>query len=172
MLKAAKLYEKELQEIYYNVIDNPKYKYISCNYVSSLEIAPDEWSTVQKISYKDRVIGFFQADICRSIRKISEVKVFSIAKTLEEYKVLEKDLLKFVLYLLDNFTKIEWSVIIGNPVQKKYRQFAEKVGGRVVGYYMNSCLVQGEYMNDERYELLSTPETKQKVKSLLKRLEN
>lgn len=173
MLKFAKLYEKELTQLYYNNITDVKYQWINCNYNGALEINNDDWNTIQRVSLDNEtsnIIGFLEGRVVRSCNKISELLIFSNANTLREYKIFEADLLDYMIYLLTNFRKLEFSVVVGNPVRKKYHQFLKVVGGRVIGTYTKSCRINGQLYDDERYELISTPEVISKVKELRSRI--
>ena len=171
MLKAAIPHKEEVSLIHSCTWDIPKYKYYHIGYCSTPEIDIDEWNKVQRVCIADDVvIGYFSASVNRTCRIITGISVISIAKTYRQYKIFEKDLLKFFLILLEKYPTIQWCVCVNNPVRKKYEKFCEVVGGNIVGTYHKSSLVQNNLEDEEVFELLSTPETISKVKSLMERI--
>lgn len=51
--------------------------------------------------------------------------------------------------------KIEFFVIVGNPVEKMYDRFVKKHGGRITGIRKKSVKIwTGEYCDEKLYEIL------------------
>ena len=169
MLEFAKLHEEELRNIAYKVLLDPKYDYYNLGYFSIPEIPDNDWNYIKRVSYKYRVLGYFSAGVDRNNGIISSLAVWSCASDYKEYKEFEKDLLDFWLHISNFFSSIHFSVVIGNPVQKKYRQFIKAVGGNIVGVTHKTALIKGELRDEELYEVIVTPETKDRIKKLRER---
>ena len=104
MLKFAKLYEQELSKTYLTIICEPKYGYISEDYISAHKIDEDDWNYVQRVSlYENKIIGYIQGSTSRASNRIVQLCIWSIASNLKEYREFELDCLNFLLYLLNNF---------------------------------------------------------------------
>lgn len=170
MLKLAKLHEQELQRLAGTILIDDKYKYFNCAYLNLPEPKFDEWNECMFVSYTDKVIGYMNANVSRVNNIITNIAIFSDAKTYNEYKVFEKDLFEFFLYLLKRFSTIQFSVIVNNPVRKKYRKFIEVIGGNVVGTFHKSVRIQNELLDEEYYEVFSSKEKIEHIKNLSDRI--
>ena len=52
------------------------------------------------------------------------------------------------------FRKLNFSVVIGNPIEKSYDKMIDKYGGRIVGIYKQEIkLIDGEYYDEKLYEI-------------------
>lgn len=52
------------------------------------------------------------------------------------------------------FRRLEWSVIVGNPIEKSYDGLCARYGGRVVGTYKNRIkLLDGQFYDEKFYEI-------------------
>ena len=170
MLAHPKLFENELKQIAAVTIDE-KYKYYHGGYLSLPTIDDDEWNKIQRVClYKDKVIGYFNANVNRTHGIISNLAIFSVAASYKEFKCFEKDLLSFFLLLLKSYPTILWTVVYDNPVRKKYEQFCRAVGGHIVGVYKQSCRIGKTLMDEEALQIISTDETIEKVQELIDRI--
>ena len=169
-LKHAILYKSELDDLAAEILVKDKYKYFNLSYFSLPTVDRDEWNNITFVSYTDKVIGFFSASVSRANDIISNVSMWSAASTYYEYKVFEKDLLSFFLYLLKRFEVLSWEVITKNPVRKKYRKFTESVGGNIVGIQHGRYKIFKERVDAELYELFSSSEVIKKVTKLRDRI--
>ena len=151
-------------------MDDSRYKYCYIGYFSLPPIEHDEWNYIPRVSYSDRVLGYFKATISRANDIVSSITIFSVAKTYKEFKIFEKDLLSFFLKLLERFPTIMFAVVIGNPVRKKYRKFIEYVGGNIIGISHKSARVGLELLDEELYEIHAEPNTIEKITELKERI--
>ena len=173
MLKFAKLYEQELIKIHLNTITQSKYGYVNTDYLCGIKIDEDDWNYVQRISlYNDKIIGYMHGSTSRASNRIVQLNIWSVAGTLKEYREFELDCLNFLLYLLNNFRKIEWTVCVNNPVKKSYRKLIKELNGSVVGISQQVHLINGKYEDEELYEIMSTDEVKLKLQDLITRRQN
>ena len=55
------------------------------------------------------------------------------------------------------FRKINFYVVVGNPIEKSYDKMIKKYGGRIIGTKKEDAkLIDGEYYDTKLYEILST----------------
>lgn len=171
MLEYAKLYEEEVNKLHFSLVDDKKYQYYFVGYFDIPTLEKDEWNKICRVSTIDGiVIGYLQANINRSSVIVSDLLLWSIARSYKEYKVFEKDLMSFILILLRKYPVIQWMVIINNPVRKKYQRFVKAVGGNIVGIQHKCARIGNEYMDEELYEIISSPEIIKKVEQLRDRI--
>jgi RimJ/RimL family protein N-acetyltransferase len=53
-----------------------------------------------------------------------------------------------------NFRKLEFSVVVGNPIEKSYDRLIYKYGGRIVGTYKkHTRLMDNKYYDEKLYEI-------------------
>ena len=49
---------------------------------------------------------------------------------------------------------MEWTVVIGNPIEKMYDRFCRKAGGRIVGIRRDAVMLMNrEYADEKIYEI-------------------
>ena len=54
------------------------------------------------------------------------------------------------------FRKLNFTVVVGNPIEKSYDKMIKKYGGRIVGTYKSDVkLIDGEYYDKKSYEILA-----------------
>ena len=55
-----------------------------------------------------------------------------------------------------NFRKLNFSVVIGNPIEKSYDRMVKRFGGAICGYQReNVRLFDGKFYDEKLYEVLS-----------------
>jgi hypothetical protein len=117
------------------------------------------------IDKNDNVLGLFRAEINRVTDKISSLVIVSFCDKCNI--TFSKDLYQFLQDLFEkyNFRKIEFSVVIGNPIEKMYDKYIKKYGGRIVGIKKQSSKLQdGKYYDVKLYEIFRDKYLKSKDK--------
>lgn len=156
MLEHAKLYESQIQEKYIRTIDDPKYMYYHMNDNSeAIEFRDSNWNKLQyaSVNSEGNVIGYFSCYITRQARNIYDLSIIKF----EENNIFSIDLMRFFDLLLfeRNFNKINFDVVIGNPIEKMYDKFAQRYGGRVVGFKEKETVLRdGRYYDLKMYEIM------------------
>lgn len=157
MLKLAYTYRDKLNLAYQQIVFNDKYKYYNCtNYWSfDLKLNEDSWTDISMVSVDedDNIRGFLRADIDRSANKVSCLGVVNFYET---NVVFARDLYQFLKDLFEkfNFYKIEFCVVLGNPIEKMYDKYIQKYGGQIVGTFKQSVKLQdGEFADIKHYEI-------------------
>lgn len=158
MLEPAIKYRDQLEKLQYDIWFDDKYKYWNCDtYYQSMQIDDNTWNKHQFVSVCDgMVIGYISYNIsraenyayCLSIINFSDNKIAfgidlgqALRDIFERYK----------------FRKLNFSVVIGNPIEKSYDKMIEKYGGRIVGIYKEDVkLIDGEYYDKKLYEIFAS----------------
>lgn len=157
MLKLAYTYKDKLNIEFQKIVYKDKYKfYNSDNYWNyNLKPSEDSWNDIELVSVdeQDNVIGYFRAGISRTSDKISSLGIINFYNT---NMVFSKDLYQFLIDLFEkyNFRKIEFTVVIGNPIEKMYDKYTKKYGGSIIGVKRASTkLHDGKYYDVKYYEI-------------------
>ena len=150
MLKIAHTYKDKLQIVYNKIILTDKYKYFNfTNYWDyTIKLSENSWSDIENVSVdrNDNVIGFLRAGISREADKVSSLGIMNFY---DKNVTFSRDLFnKF------NFRKIEFTVVVGNPVEVMYDRIMKKYGGSIVGIKKKSTkLIDGNFYDVKMYEI-------------------
>lgn len=158
MLELAIKYRDQLENIQYDVWFEDKYKYWNCDtFYNSLQIDTDTWNRHQFVSVKnDVVIGYIEYSISRSSNSVSSLSIINFTDDKVAFAMDLKHVLTDIFEKY-KFRKINFSVIIGNPIEKSYDKMVKKYGGRIVGTYKDDVvLIDGEYYDRKTYEILAS----------------
>lgn len=157
MLKLAYKYQQELNKKYSEIIFQDRYKWWNNGacWDYSKEMDKDSYNKLQLVSVdKDNnVLGFLEAIVDRTNNRISSISLMNFGKISHEFS---KDVLRFIyfLFMKQNFRKINFHVIVGNPAELIYDKFVNKYGGRVVGTFKEDVkLEDGMFYDNKHYEL-------------------
>ena len=158
MLKLAYNYSSELREAYQQIIFNDKYKYYNNGiyWEYDFSVAASSWNGLDFVSVdKDnKILGYLGAGIDRHSEKIDCLKIMNFAQ--KGNVTFSKDLFQFMLdlFLKFNYRKVDFSVVVGNPIEKMYDKYCLKYGGKIVGVKKeNSRLQDGKYYDLKLYEI-------------------
>ena len=158
MLEPAIKYKEQLQKLYYNIWFDDKYKYYNCDtYYQTLEINNDTWNSHQFVSvYNGEVIGYISYDVIRAINGVNSLAIINFTDNKAVFGLDIGHALKDIFEKY-KFRKLNFSVVIGNPIEKSYDKMIKKYGGRIVGVYKDHVkLLDGEYYDYKTYEILSS----------------
>ena len=157
ILKLAYTYENQLQQLFKKIIFQEKYKYYNySNYWTyNLKLSENSWDSIEMVSVdeQDNVRGFLSASIARDSDKVSSLGMINFY---DINVVFAKDMYKFIkdLFLKFNFRKIEFTVVVGNPIEKMYDKYIQKYNGRIVGIKKQSTKLQdNKYYDVKMYEI-------------------
>lgn len=157
MIRDARAYKSELQELFHVITNNEEYyKYWTFGvYNQPIEISDSDWSEIAKVSIAgDKVVGLMRASTDRSSNFIDSLSI--IAFQTKPTPSFLKDVLEFIKYLLitRGFRKICFTVIVGNPAERIYDRFIAKYNGRIVGTYEDHVrLIDGKLYGNKLYEI-------------------
>lgn len=157
LLEPAIKYKDQLEKLQYNVWFDDKYKYWNADvYYSSMEIENNTWNKHQFVSVlNDEVIGYIAYNVSRSD---NTVHALSILNFTDNKATFGMDLGRAVRDIFEKFKfrKLNFTVVIGNPIEDTYDRLIEKYGGRIVGVHKEDVkLVDGLYYDRKLYEITS-----------------
>lgn len=157
ILKLAYTYRDQLQQLFNNIIFQEKYKYYNFNnyWNYNFELCENSWDRIEMVSVDEEnyVRGFLSASINRIADSVSSLGIINFY---DVNIVFAKDLYQFIkdLFLKFNFRKIEFTVVVGNPIEKMYDKYIQKYNGRIVGIKKQSTKLQdNKYYDVKMYEI-------------------
>jgi hypothetical protein len=157
LLKLAYPHQEALNKKYQEIFFNEKYKFHTYGsypkYVIDLEDMA--WTKLQLLSVDENnnIIGYLCAMLDRELNHVTELKIVNF------YDInitFSQDLKQFIcdLFLKYNFRKINWTVVVGNPIEKMYDKYTSRYGGRIVGVLKKEVLLNDRKLYDKKiYEL-------------------
>ena len=158
MLEPAIKYKNKLEQLQYNIWFNEKYKYWNCDtYYNSMQIDTDTWNRHQFVSvFNDEILGYIAYNISRSDNNVSSLSIINFS---DNKTVFGVDLCHALKDIFERykFRKLNFSVVIGNPIEKSYDKMINKYGGKIVGIYREDVkLIDGQYYDRKLYEILAS----------------
>lgn len=157
MLKIAYPYKDKINSAWQTLIQDGRDTYYNSDGYWSYEIALNynSWDSIEMVSVNnnDDVIRFFKAAIDRVSNKVVDITAISF---LDSGYIFHEDFYLFLnnLFTKQSFNKLEWTVVVGNPVEKMYDELINKYNGSIVGINHNSIkLEDGKYYDVKLYEL-------------------
>ena len=159
MLVLAQEYKEELRKKLMKTWENPQYWYYNnCSYFSILnQNEEDTWNNMRYVSVNScgEIIGYMGYGIARESRHVSYLEIINFTDDISfgaDVWHMVKDIFEKYRY-----RKINFSVIIGNPIESKYDRIISRYGGRIVGIYKeNVMLPDGQLYDEKLYEILRT----------------
>ena len=106
--------------------------------------------------WHDEVIGYIAYSVSRSD---NTVHALSILNFTDNKATFGMDLGRAVRDIFEKFKfrKLNFTVVIGNPIEDTYDRLIEKYGGRIVGVHKEDVkLVDGLYYDRKLYEITSS----------------
>ena len=143
MLKPAQLYESQLQQKVILTWNDKKYKWYHSWYNSTVTIQRNDNNEIQLVSVnkEDEVIGFIEFYIDRPTNSVTGVSIINFSDDIFTFGIDVKS--AFInIFEKCNFNKINFHVVIGNPVEKQYDKLIKSFGGRIVGIYEDDIRLQ------------------------------
>lgn len=157
MLKYALDYTEELKRVDRQAWLNPDMKwYYNSAWNKEIEVSTDDWNYIQMVSADDdgNVLGYFHVAVDEIPGNLQNLGVINYGNKCNY--TFASDFYRFLYYLFieRGFQRLEWSVTIGNPIEKMYDRFCKKVGGNIVGITHKSAVLMNRQLVDEKiYEV-------------------
>lgn len=136
-------------------------KYLFSNgYFSPVEIPQSNWSDDGFVFCDefDNIIGCIIFSISRPTNIINIYNLITFTNEFKYRRYIYNEIIKYIENILNNsyHTKITFSVVIGNPIEKAYDKIIRRYIGRVVGISEKECLLKdGKYYDLKRYEIIN-----------------
>ena len=156
MLKPAILYSTQIQELYRNVWFNDKYKYYNYNsywHTFQIEDNSRDWHEFVSVDAEGKVIGYIHYWVDRTTLNCARFGAINFT----DDPTFGKDLLQSIKDIFErfNFHKLQFGVVIGNPVEPTYDRLCKKYGGRILSIEKEETkLEDNKYYDVKRYEIL------------------
>ncbi len=153
MLKFAIEYQEKLIAADIKTWLNPYFKYFNDAWNEKITVEDNDWNRIQMVSVdkQDNVIGYFKVDVNRAQNNLCGLVVANFASKCNP--TFSKDFYHFLSYLFVDrgFHRLEWNVIIGNPIEKMYDKFCKKIGGNIIGVAHDATMLQNHQYADMKY---------------------
>lgn len=155
MLEIAQLHTDELKKKFHETWFDDRYKYYHAdNHYSDFKADEDTWNKHQFVSlYGGTIKGYIGYCINRRTNNVSGLAAINFS---DHRTTFGLDLGDVVIDIFEKykFNKLNFSVIIGNPIEYSYDKLIERYGGRVVGVFEKEVkLIDGEYYDEKHYEI-------------------
>jgi hypothetical protein len=161
MLKRAYQYKDQLARHISSILDDEYYDnlWIDNHVDFIMDVRDNNYSKQQFVSVEPsecwNLIGYFEASINREINSVGSLVVINFKK--DGSITFSKDLKDFFmrLFFRYNYSKINFSVVVGSRNEKIYDKFVSKYGGRIVGIFKNHNILQnGKIVDMKFYEIM------------------
>lgn len=168
MIEIAQLHVDELKKKFHETWFDDKYKYFHGDtHYSEIDIDKDTWNKHQFVSlYGGHVSGYIGYCINRRTNNVDGLAAINFK---DHRTAFGLDLGDVVVDIFEKykFNKLNFSVIVGNPIENSYDRLIEKYGGRVVGVFeKHAKLIDGEYYDEKFYEITAENYFKSKEKEM------
>lgn len=158
MLELALEHTEELKrKLQKTWLDEKYWYYNNGSYFEQLSLKADTWNNMQYVSLnpEGEVIGYLSYGIERECWYVNYLAIINFTEDI----MFGIDVLHMVKEMFEKykFRKVDFSVIIGNPAEKKYDRLIERYGGRIVGTFKQTVkLPDGELYDEKHYEIFRT----------------
>ena len=157
MIDNARKYRCELNSLLADTWYDDKYKfYHSSNWHREMDFSNEDWEQMCFVSLNKhgRIIGLITYSVDRIINSVYNFGAINFS---DNKITFAKDLFQIIddIFCKFNLSRIEFTVIRGNPIEKSYDRLIAKYGGRIVGIRKKCIkLIDNEIYDDKIYEIL------------------
>ena len=156
MLAPAILYADELTRLLNSTWFQDKYKWWNNDtYYDSVKVADSSWADHQFVSVRDgKVIGYIGYQIYRCGPTAHNLSIINFTDDKMTFGMDVGQALRDIFEKY-HFHKLNFCVVVGNPIEKSYDKMITRFGGRIVGTYRDDTrLIDGRYYDRKAYEVL------------------
>lgn len=167
MIEPAQKYKEELQDLYYDIWYDDKYKYYNSGcYWSPMDIKETTWDAHEFASVdKDgNVLGIIAYETDHTLPAARNLSIINFS---DDHFTFGKDVRTVIKDVFEKygFRKLSFGVVIGNPIEETYDKLVAKYGGRVIGIAKEDVVLQNHKRYDiKMYEILSVGYEMAKIK--------
>ncbi|MNK69768.1 hypothetical protein D3C87_891640 [compost metagenome] len=157
MLDLAVKYESDLQAIFADLYLRDEYKYYwNYSYREKYKASESTWTRHEFVSRdKDGLIGYLGYSIDRETDAADGLAIINFKN--DANIIFAKDLYQFLseVFCKYKFNKLNYSVVVGNPIERSYDRLTKKYGGRIVGTKKREVkLIDNTLYDLKMYEIL------------------
>ena len=156
MLDVAIRHREELIERFRAVWFDEKYKYWNCtNYYEEWDVVESTWNRHQFVSLgkQGKMIGYIGYHIDRANDFVYGLNIINFTDNKITFGLDGGQAIKDIFEKY-HFRKINFSVVVGNPIEKTYDRMIERYGGTFCGYQRrNVKLIDGQFYDEKLYEI-------------------
>lgn len=157
MLDLALNHKEELQKKFRSTWFSEKYKFWNCaNYYGDRQLADSTWNDHQFVSINiDReVIGYIGYWIDREDDLIEGLNIINFTENKVTFGIDVGNAIRDIFEKF-HFRKLNFTVVVGNPIESTYDRMVEKYHGRIVGVQKKHVrLFDGQFYDKKLYEIL------------------
>lgn len=158
MLDVAINYESQVRERFRYVWFKEKYKFWNAtSYYEDWNPSAGTWTDHQFASVRDGVvIGYISYCIDRANGDVAyNLNIINFEERPSATFALDCGRAVRDVFEKYGFRKLNFYVIVGNPIEKTYDKMVERYGGRIVGVKKkNAKLIDGKYYDEKFYEIM------------------
>lgn len=158
MLEYSFGHEQEITREFQKIAYDEHWKYYwgsGVPQVSPYEVSKDSnVISMVSIGTDGKILGILEYCIDDKIRSVSNLWVCSFSK--ETNIVFSRDFHKFWtdIFKVHKLNKVNWYVVIGNPIEQSYDKLVKRYGGRIVGTFDDDVMTyDGQLLPRKYYEL-------------------
>jgi hypothetical protein len=162
MLEYAKKYEDKLKELFLDIAFDPFYQFENCGvYYETFKLSESTWESHNFVSvYNNEVLGMIGYQIRRTDNAVYGLHIihFGGPDAPHQY-IFGKDIITALKDIFEKyrFNKINFSVVIGNPIENTYDKLVKRYNGRIVGIReQETRLIDGKLYDMKEYEILAS----------------
>lgn len=158
MVANAMDYQDELRKAFYAIWYDPKYQYYFCSYLRrplEFDDGGGKWPRRDFVSLDEsgKLLGYISYAIDTAVKLAYGFGAINFS---ENKTTFGRDLRTVVddIFMKFGMETFEFSVIIGNPVERNYDRMVHKIGGRILCIrHARAQDLAGNVCNDKVYEI-------------------
>lgn len=158
MLDLAYKHEQEIRDLFYDTWYDEKYMFYHISYRTPFQTSSfndGDWNCRQlaSVDSNGNVIGYISYSIIRQSDIACEFGAINFS---DNKLTFGRDLIQVIddIFCKFNLKKLEFSVIVGNPIEKTYDAMIKKYNGNIVGIQKRHAkLMDNNYYDQKLYEI-------------------
>ena len=157
MIDLAINHEDELRKKFRSTWFSEKYKFWTCtNYHEDFKLAESTWVDHQFVSLDSsgKVIGYISYSIDRADDLVYGLSIINFTDNKVTFGIDVGNVIQDIFEKF-HFRKLNFIVVVGNPIESTYDRMIEKYHGRIVGVQKKQVrLFDGRFYDKKLYEIL------------------
>ena len=159
-VERANKHKEQLASKFFDTWGDERCKYWQVNgYNKGLPEIPDsDYSESHFVILdEDRIIGYVSYSIIRLTRAVYNLEIVNFTTEEQDRRIFGLGLSRILknIFEVHGMSKLNFNVVVGNPVEKSYDKMIKRYGGRVVGVYKRDVmLLDGTLCDYKIYEIL------------------